>query len=61
MTTMTFDQAVQIVKDYTGCGNLLLDGLEQIKAELREEDCFLSREQIRAYTTVCDEMRKLFF
>jgi hypothetical protein len=61
MTTMTFDQAVQIVKDYTGCGNLLLDGLEQIKAELREEDSFITRDAIRAYGVVCTEMRKLFF
>lgn len=57
---MTFDEAVEIVKEYTGCGNLLLDGLEQIQCELQEEDGVLTRRVISAYTFICNQMRPLF-
>jgi hypothetical protein len=60
---MTLDEAVEIVKNYTGCGNLLLDGLEQIKHEMQQEDAddWLSQREIAAYRFICRKMRPLFF
>ncbi len=60
---MTLDEAVEIVKNYTGCGNLLLDGLEQIKHEMQQEDAddWLSQREKAAYRLICAKMRPLFF
>lgn len=56
---MTFDEAVEIVKNYSSTG-LLLDGLTAIQDELEDEDNFLSPRQIAAYRRVIREMRPLF-
>lgn len=59
---MTFDEALEVVKEYTGCGNLLLDGLEQIAHEMQQEDAedWLSQREIAAYRLICRKMRPLF-
>lgn len=57
---MTFDEAVEIVKNYTGCGNLLLDGLEQIQEEMHEEDDFAPQRVKAAFRFICAQMRPLF-
>ena len=57
---MNFEEAVQIVKDYSATG-LLLDGLEVIQSELDNEEVnFLSPREIAAYRLVVREMRPLF-
>jgi hypothetical protein len=58
--TMTFEEAVEVVKEYTGCGNLLLDGLEQIQEEMQEEDDFLPQRVKAAFRFICAQMRPLF-
>lgn len=62
--SMTFDEAVEIVKSYSATGNLL-DGLEGIQQELSEVDDFgyyrwVSDREVAAYRMVCREMRPLF-
>lgn len=57
---MSFDEAVEIVKEYSPTG-LLLDGLEQIEADMDDEDHgWLTQRQIVAFRTVVREMRPLF-
>ena len=68
---MTFDEAVEVVKDFgVGYGiqrGALLDSLTLIRDELdhcaEDEDApyFVTQRQIAAYRIVCREMRKLFF
>ena len=60
-TMMTFDEAVEICKQYSHSG-LLLDGLLEIEREMEEDedDNFLSPRQIMAFRLVCREMRPLF-
>ena len=58
---MTFDEALEVVKEYTGCGNLLLDGLEQIQREIEEEDGYFGRRDVgTAFHVICTKMRPLF-
>ena len=59
---MTFDEALEVVKEYTGCGGMLLDGLEQIAHEMQQEDSedWLSQREIAAYRLICRKMRPLF-
>lgn len=62
MAAYTFDTAVEIVKNYTGCGNLLLDGLEQIQEEMRGEDEDYTPQNVKAaFRFICNKMRPLFF
>lgn len=59
---MSFEEAVEIVKNYSANG-LLLDGLEAIAEELNggeEEPFWLSHREIVAYRVVCNKMRPLF-
>lgn len=57
---MTFEEAVEVVKEYSPTG-LLLDGLEQIEADMDDEDHgWLTQRQIVAFRTVVREMRPLF-
>lgn len=57
---MTFEEAVAIVKEYSPTG-LLLDGLEQIEADMDDEDHgWLTQRHIAAIRLVCREMRPLF-
>ena len=66
---MTFEEAVEVVKDFgAGYGiqrGALLDSLTLIRDELSIEDedapLFVTQRQIAAYRIVCREMRKLFF
>jgi hypothetical protein len=59
--TMTFEEALEVVKEYTGCGNLLLDGLEQIQREIEEEDGYFGRRDVGiAFHVICTKMRPLF-
>ena len=59
---MTFDEALEVVKEYTGCGGMLLDGLELIAHEMQEEKDlnWLSDREIAAYRLICRKMRPLF-
>jgi hypothetical protein len=59
---MTFDEAVEVVKAYTGCGGALLDGLEQIAHEMQQEDAddWLGQREKAAYRLICAKMRPLF-
>ena len=58
---MSFDEAVEIVKEYSPTG-LLLDGLELIEDEMYDEEDhgWLTQRQIVAFRTVVREMRPLF-
>ena len=57
---MTFDEAVEVVKEYSPTG-LLLDGLEQIEADMDDEDHgWLTQRHIAAFRLVVREMRPLF-
>lgn len=61
---MTFEEAVEIVKQYSASGNLL-DGLEGIQQELNDSDdlgmmVWASPKEIMAYRLVVREMRQLF-
>lgn len=57
---MTFEQAVEVVKEYSPTG-LLLDGLEQIQFDMDDEDHgWLTQRHIAAYRMVVREMRPLF-
>jgi len=56
---MTFDEAVEICKQYSHSG-LLLDGLEEIEREMEEDEDVLSPRQIMAFRLVCRTMRPLF-
>jgi len=59
--TMTFDEAVEIIKEYTDCGGMLLDGLEQVDEEIRDEDYFCTPQNVKvAYRFICAKMRPLF-
>ena len=65
--TMTFDEAVTIMKQFSPSGNNLLDGLENVDEMMRdinkgllEEDCLTAHEKF-AFRLVVREMRKLFF
>jgi exonuclease VII small subunit len=55
---MSFDRAVEIVKNYASNGSLL-DGLEEIHTALEEGDAPLT--EAMAYHTVTREMYSLFF
>lgn len=63
---MTFEEAVEVVKEYAvgyeGAGLGLLDGLQFMRDELSREDddIWLTQRQIAAYRIVCREMSKLF-
>jgi len=63
---MTFEEAVEVVKEYAagyeGAGLGLLDGLQFMRDELsrEEDDIWLTQRQIAAYRIVCREMSKLF-
>lgn len=61
---MTFEEAVEMVRDYgEGYGikrGALLDTLELIRDEMKNEDALINHEYIMAYNIVCREMRKLF-
>ncbi len=61
---MTFEEAVEIVKQYSATGNLL-DGLEGIQQELNDSDdlgmmVWASPKEIMAYRLVVRTMRPLF-
>lgn len=57
---MTFEEAVEVVKEYSPTG-LLLDGMEQIQLDMDDEDHgWLTQRQIAAYRIVCHNMRALF-
>ena len=65
---MDFNTAVDVIKAYTGCGGLLLNGLEQIRDEIEQEaedefeyDGFLTQREKAAFYIVCDSMRPMFF
>lgn len=58
---MTFDEAVEIIKEYTDCGGMLLDGLEQVDKEIRDEDYFCTPQNVKvAFRFICVKMRPLF-
>ncbi len=62
---MTFQEAVENIKDYTGCGGALLDGLQLIhddleRCELEDDTCWIEPKVLASYRLVCREMRKLF-
>lgn len=64
--TMTFEQAVEIMKQFSPSGTNLLDGLENVDEMIRdinkgylEEECLTDEEKF-AFRLVCREMRKLF-
>lgn len=63
---MTFEQAVEIMKQFSPSGTNLLDGLENVDEMIKdinkgylEEDCLTGEERF-AFRVVCREMRKLF-
>ena len=55
---MSFDRAVEIVKNYASNGTLL-DGLTELEEALAEGDAPLT--EAMAYHVVVREMRPLFF
>jgi len=58
--TMTFNEAVEVVKEYTGCGGMLLDGLEQVELEMQDEEFPPPRHVTSAFRFICAKMRPLF-
>jgi hypothetical protein len=62
---MTFNEAVEVVKEYTGCGGALLDGLELIQTEVdyasdHERAPAIPVKVMFAYRFICVKMRPLF-
>lgn len=65
---MTFEEAVEVVKDFgAGYGiarGALLDSLQMIRDDLSLEDedapLLVTQKEATAYHIVCREMRKLF-
>lgn len=64
--TMTFEEAVTIMKQFSPSGTNLLDGLTNVKGILNDIDkgllneYSLSSEDKTAFRVVCREMSKLF-
>jgi hypothetical protein len=62
---MTFDEAVEVVKEYTGCRGMLLDGLELIQEEVdyasdHERAPAIPVKVMVAFRFICAQMRPLF-
>lgn len=58
--SMTFEEAVEIMKSHSINGKSLLDGLEVVKELLRTDEDELTDNDKRAFRLVINTMRPLF-
>ena len=58
--SMTFEEAVEIMKSHSINGRSLLDGLEVVKELLRTDEDELSDKDKHAFRLVINKMRPLF-
>lgn len=58
--SMTFEEAVEIMKAHSINGRSLLDGLETVKELLRTDEDELTDKDKRAFRLVINTMRPLF-
>lgn len=58
---MTFEEAVEIMKNHSINGKSLIDGLEVVRETLRINEDELSDKDKRAFRLVINTMRPLFF
>jgi|Laugresu1bdmlbdd_1035124.scaffolds.fasta_scaffold00256_17 hypothetical protein len=59
--SMTFEEAVEIMKSHSINGRSLLDGLEVVKELLRTDEDELTDKDKRAFRLVINKMRPLFY